>query len=133
MTKSPEGLTLPALSELRHLSAWSQEQSAVSWARHVLAEAQELVEACESEDPDFTHINEEVGDVFSNLLGFMNHLEFATDYEFNASTAVQSAIDKMIRRRPWIVLPKSQWPKTAQEEDDIWYAQKAEEGGNGKK
>lgn len=98
-TDAPHFDELVALmAQLRQECAWTQQQTAASLLRFVIAEAYEVVEAVERGTP--AQVLEELGDlllqvVFQAVIAEQRH-------QFDIDDVVQGLVDKLIRRNPHV-------------------------------
>lgn len=77
---------------------WDKEQTHQSLTKHLLEEANEVIEAIEEEDPE--HLTEELGDI---LLHVFLHAQIAEDAGFFTMEDVLASLnEKMIRRHPHV-------------------------------
>jgi len=100
---------------------WDKAQSVGSINKHILEEAQEWVDAINSDEDDA--IIEEAGDVFLHVI--MIAQMASEDGRFNLDDIIQRLIEKLIRRHPHVF-----GDEVAESEADvkrIWEAAKAKE------
>jgi len=77
---------------------WDKKQTPISIKKYLLEETVELAEAIDKGDS--THIREEIGDMFF-ILTILSEM-FAEQGSFTLDDALESIIDKMIRRHPHV-------------------------------
>lgn len=77
---------------------WDREQTLNSVRKHVIEEANEVVEAIEKGDNE--HMAEEVGDLLFNVL-FLCRLG-EKENRFTTSQVIQTLCDKLVRRHPHV-------------------------------
>jgi len=101
---------------------WDNEQTHESLAHHAIEEAYELQAAILSGNSD--NIKEELGDL---LLQVIFHSQIAKeDKYFTIEDVITSINAKLIRRHPY-VFGDDEYPKTAEEQTDLWNKIKKEE------
>ncbi len=77
---------------------WDKEQSIEDWARYLLDEAREVVEAVENKDYD--NLKEELGDVL--FLVVMMSRVAEDEGKFTIDNVISDVIQKIIRRHPHV-------------------------------
>lgn len=111
-----------AVKKNRKYCPWAKEQTTDSYAKSILEEGEEVLQAIENENDD--NLQEELGDVFWNLLLTMHIAE--QEGKVNSKKVIEGVIDKFRRRKPFIfeerTLPIEKVKK-------MWYEAKAKEKG----
>lgn len=119
------------LLQLRATTPWCQAQTVQDWTDHTRAEAVELNQAAAecywAETASVQKVAEEAGDVLANILGTIIKLEEETQGKITLDSVMLNAEEKLKRRKPWMMGPRSGWPDTAEEEHAIWLKIKAKE------
>jgi tetrapyrrole methylase family protein/MazG family protein len=103
---------------------WDREQTIESMKKHMLEEAQELAEAIEK--GDVTDIEEELGDVFLNVLMMAQIAE--EEGKFDAGTMMEKIAEKLITRHTWVF--GTDEASTPEEAVQLWLKNKAKEKAN---
>ena len=89
---------------------WDREQTALSFARYAVKEAEELIEALERGDD--SHAEEELGDTLFVLLAAVAAAE--SEGRFSLASALERVHEKMIRRHDHVFgETKAQTPEDA--------------------
>ncbi len=89
--------------KLRKECQWDREQTIHSYAKHLVEEANEVLEAIEENDAD--ELREELGDV---LYGVIFLIEICDEAGlFNGKELLEKAHEKIIRRHPHVFIDKT--------------------------
>ncbi len=100
--------------------AWIKDRGLAGYCEEIVNEAEEALEAVENND--YNHLKEELGDVLSEVIIAS---KLAEDQElFTFSQVVKSAIEKIKRRRPYVLENKK---VTKEEAVKLWYEAKKKE------
>lgn len=103
---------------------WDREQTIESMKKHMLEEAEELAEAIEK--GDVTDIEEELGDVFLNVLMIAQIAQ--EEGKFDAGTMMEKIAEKLITRHTWVF--GTDEAATPEEAVQLWLKNKAKEKAN---
>jgi nucleoside triphosphate diphosphatase len=103
---------------LRRESAWVQEQTFHSLRKHTIEEVFELVDAIDHDDADA--VRDEIGDLFFHCVFYSVVAE--SNSRWNAADALESVIQKLIRRHPHVDFEAMSVRKgvTSQHESELW-------------
>lgn len=103
---------------------WDREQTIESMKKHMLEEAGELAEAIEKNDTE--NIEEELGDVFLNVLMMAQIAQ--EEGKFDAGTMMEKIAEKLISRHTWVF--GTDEASTPEEAVQLWLKNKAKEKEN---
>lgn len=114
---------LDVMRQLRRECAWKAEQTHASLVPYLREEAEEVVDAIETGDPD--HLREELGDL---LLQVYFHAVLAEEAgQFTLDDVARGIVDKMRRRNPHVFGELRGTDLTPSQVNEVWQRIKAEE------
>jgi len=118
------------MDRLRTDCPWDRAQTHGSLATYLLEETYETLEAIESGDadrPDYTHLQEELGDLLLQVFFHSRIAAEAGDDGFTVDDVAAGIVDKLVHRHPHVFAGLE--VADADELDRNWEALKAEEKG----
>ncbi len=118
------------MDRLRRECPWDREQTHRSLAPYLLEETYETLEALdglEEEEPDYTHLREELGDLLLQVLFHARVAEEAGEDGFTIDDVAAGIVDKLVHRHPHVFAGLE--VADAAEVDRNWEALKAAEKG----
>ncbi len=118
------------MDRLRQECPWDREQTHRSLAPYLLEETYETLEALDGldeDEPDYTHLREELGDLLLQVLFHARVAEEAGEDGFTIDDVAAGIVDKLVHRHPHVFSGLE--VADAAEVDRNWEALKAAEKG----
>lgn len=108
---------------------WRSQQGTYEWVSMLLVEVAELEEVYygEEEEEPFQNVIDEAADVLASTMTLLLSIEKETEGELTIQKVLDSIVDKLRRRKPWIFDATMDPPSTPEEEMAIWHDAKDKE------